>query len=108
MRKHAAGRTRGESLAAWLAQELRCPVEIVRQHGALAITEVRFERRSGDIVLYRPDGKTAALRQPDQPEHRIAMPIRQLQECLAEELRRLDPDEVYGEVLTKGLARLDA
>ncbi len=97
-----------DMLAAWLAQELRCPVEVVRQHGALAITEVRFERRSGDIVLYRPDGKTAALRQPDQPEHRIAMPIRQLQECLAEELRRLDPDEVYGEVLTKGLARLDS
>jgi glucose-6-phosphate dehydrogenase assembly protein OpcA len=97
-----------DMLAAWLAQELRCPIEIVRQDNAPAITEVRFERKSGDIVLYRPDGKTAALRQPDQPEHRIAMPIRQLQECLAEELRRLDPDEVYGEVLTRGLARLDA
>jgi hypothetical protein len=36
------------------------------------------------------------------------MPIRQLPECLAEELRRLDDDEVYGEVLTKGLARLTA
>ena len=75
---------------------------------ALAITQVRLERTSGDIVLDRPDGKTAALRQPDQPEHRIALPIRQLRECLAEELRRLDADEVYGEVLQKGLARIDA
>ena len=38
----------------------------------------------------------------------IALPIRQLRECLAEELRRLDADEVYGEVLQKGLPRIDA
>lgn len=95
-------------MAAWLAQALRCPVEIERVEGAPAITQVRLERSSGAIVLDRPDGKTAALRQPDQPEHRIALPIRQLRECLAEELRRLDADEVYGEVLQKGLARIDA
>ncbi|NMR20924.1 glucose-6-phosphate dehydrogenase assembly protein OpcA [Cellulomonas fimi] len=93
-------------LAAWLAQQLRCPVEIERQPDAPAITQVRLERRSGEIVLDRPDGKTAALRQPGQPEHRIALPIRQLRECLAEELRRLDADEVYADVLTKGMARL--
>ena len=95
-------------MAAWLAQALRCPVEIERVPGAPAITQVRLERASGDIVLDRPDGKTASLRQPDQPEHRIALPIRQLRECLVEELRRLDADEVYGEVLQKGLARIDA
>ncbi|UCN16292.1 glucose-6-phosphate dehydrogenase assembly protein OpcA [Cellulomonas iranensis] len=95
-------------MAAWLAHALRCPVEIERIPGAPAITQVRLERASGDIVLDRPDGKTAALRQPDQPEHRIALPIRQLRECLVEELRRLDADEVYGEVLQKGLARIDA
>ncbi|WP_426595662.1 glucose-6-phosphate dehydrogenase assembly protein OpcA [Cellulomonas sp. McL0617] len=95
-------------IAAWLAQSLRCPVEIERVTEALAITQVRLERSSGPIVLDRPDGKTAALHQPDQPDHRIALPIRQLPECLAEELRRLDADDVYGEVLQKGLARLDA
>ncbi|KQS97365.1 glucose-6-phosphate dehydrogenase assembly protein OpcA [Cellulomonas sp. Leaf395] len=95
-------------MAAWLAYALKCPVEIERVPDALAITQVRLERSSGDIVLDRPDGKTAALRQPDQPEHRIALPIRQLRECLAEELRRLDADEVYGEVLQKGLPRIDA
>lgn len=95
-------------MAAWLAQALRCPVEIQRVPGAPAITQVRLQRASGDIVLDRPDGKTAALHQPDQPEHRIALPIRQLRECLVEELRRLDADEVYGEVLQKGLSRIDA
>lgn len=95
-------------MAAWLAHALHCPVQIERQPDAPAITQVRLERRSGAIVLDRPDGKTAALRQPDQPEHRIALPIRQLRECLAEELRRLDADEVYGEVLRKGMTRVSA
>ncbi|GEL93599.1 glucose-6-phosphate dehydrogenase assembly protein OpcA [Cellulomonas composti] len=97
-----------DMVAAWLAHALRCPVDIERIPGAPAIVQVKLERASGDIILDRPDGKTAALHQPGQPEHRIALPIRHLRECLAEELRRLDPDEVYGEVLTKGLARLEA
>ncbi|WP_066588253.1 glucose-6-phosphate dehydrogenase assembly protein OpcA [Cellulomonas timonensis] len=95
-------------MAAWLAEALRCPVDVERVAGAPAITQVRLERKSGPIVLDRPDGKTAALSQPGQPEHRIALPIRQLRECLSEELRRLDPDEVYGEVLRKGLLRIES
>lgn len=95
-------------LAAWLAHALRCPVTVERSADAPAITQVRLQRRSGPIVLDRPDGKTAVLAQPGQPEHRISMPLRTTRECLVEELRRLDPDEVYGEVLTDGLARLTA
>jgi glucose-6-phosphate dehydrogenase assembly protein OpcA len=95
-------------IAAWLAWALRCPVEIDRIPGAPAITEVRLDRASGSIVLDRPDGKTAELHQPGQPSHRIALPIRELKECLVEELRRLDPDEVYGEVLLKGLTKVPA
>jgi len=34
---------------------------------------------------------------------RVAMPLRELRECLSEDLRRMDPDEVYGEVLQHGL-----
>ncbi len=34
------------------------------------------------------------------------MPLRTLTECLAEELRRMDADEVYGEVLADGLERI--
>lgn len=95
-------------IAAWLTYALRCPVEIEREPDAPAITKVQLDRASGPIVLSRPDGKTASLSQPDQPEHRIALPIRQLRECLAEELRRLDADEVYGEVLRKGLPKIGA
>ena len=94
-------------LAAWLGLALNCPVEINRLEGAPAVTEVRLVRASGDIVLARPDGKLATLSQPGQPDHHIALPIRQLRECLSEELRRLDADEVYGEVLQDGLIRLE-
>lgn len=94
-------------LAAWLAQRLRCPVKIVRQTSANAITKVILRRKSGEIVLERPDGRIATLSQPGQPAHRIALPVRELRECLSEELRRLDPDDVYGEVLSKGLARVE-
>lgn len=90
-------------LAAWLGHGLGCPVEVQEVDGASGVTRVTLEREVGDVVIDRPDGRTATLRQPGQPERRISMPLRPLEECLAEELRRLDPDEVYGEVLTRGL-----
>lgn len=93
--------------AAWIAQRLRCPVTIVRTSDDHAITKVVLRRKSGNIVIDRPDGRVATLSQPGQPDHRITLPIRELRECLSEELRRLDPDEIYGEVLNKGLARIE-
>ncbi|QIK83474.1 glucose-6-phosphate dehydrogenase assembly protein OpcA [Sanguibacter sp. HDW7] len=93
-------------LGAWLGEELDCEVEIVRTPGAQAVTAVTLTRPSGDITLARPTGKIAVLSQPGQPDHRIALPVRQLHECVAEELRRLDEDEMYGEVLTLGLVRV--
>ena len=44
----------------------------------------------------------ATLSQPGQPVHDVALPRRSLRDCLADELRRLDPDELYGEVITSG------
>lgn len=93
-------------LAAWLAQYLKCPVERVDEPGGQAATRVVLRRHSGDIEIARPRGTVATLAQPNQPTHRIALPVRALHECLSEELRRLDPDLVYGEVLHKGLSRL--
>ena len=42
--------------------------------------------------------------QPDQPTHDISLPRRNLRDCLAEELRRLDPTTCTVEVIPKGLA----
>jgi glucose-6-phosphate dehydrogenase assembly protein OpcA len=64
------------------------------------ITETRLTTPEGDIVVSRADGVTAVLSRPGAPDSRVALPRRDLAELLAEELRRLDPDEVYGEVIS--------
>jgi glucose-6-phosphate dehydrogenase assembly protein OpcA len=90
-------------LAAWLGVKLRCEATVVRVPDVEAITRVVLERKGGPIVLDRPDGRVVTITQPGKPERRMALPIRSLSEALIEEQRRLDPDEIYGEVLTKGL-----
>lgn len=96
-------------LAAWLQLQLQVPVTCNLTHTGLnwrGIHGVRLERKSGDIELTRVEPTTARLKQPDQPNHDISMPLRSLRDCLAEELRRLDPDEVYGRVVTEGLPQI--
>ena len=93
-------------MAGWLAQRLNCPVTRARTRAGTGMVSVRLKRRSGNIDLVRPDGPVATLAQPGQPVRRISLGRRQLAECLAEELRRLDPDETYAETLTKGLAKV--
>ncbi len=92
-------------LAAWLRLALDVPVDWAYldsedwPHGIKSVTLVRD---SGDIILERPDSGVAVLTQPGQPVHELAFPRRTLRECLAEELRRLDPDVLYGRVITEG------
>lgn len=92
-------------LAAWLTKALNAPVTIAAGPVGTGLRRVRLTRRGGDIELHRPHHDVAELYQPHQPVQRISLPRRSLRDCLAEELRRLDPDEVFGEVITEGLAR---
>jgi glucose-6-phosphate dehydrogenase assembly protein OpcA len=93
-----------ELLAAWLAKRLHCPVTLVPSRQGTGIISVRLDRESGPLDLVRPqDGTTATLSQPGRPERTIALPPRSDAECLADELRRLDPDEVYADALRDGL-----
>jgi glucose-6-phosphate dehydrogenase assembly protein OpcA len=93
-------------LAGWIAQMLKCPVKRARTRAGSGMISVRLERRSGDVDLVRPDGNVATLTQAGQPVRRIGLARRGLAECLADELRRLDPDEIYAQALTKGLAKV--
>ena len=95
-------------MAGWLAQALQCPVTRTRTPAGTGMTSVRLTRGSGNIDLLRPDGAVATLSPPGQPVRRISLGRRELAECLADELHRLDPDEVYAQTLTKGLALIDA
>ncbi len=93
-------------LAGWLAQRLRVPVTRVATPPGSGISAVRLERRSGPIDLVRPGDVVATLSQPGQPDRRITLPRRQEAEILADELRRLDPDDTYEDALRQGLDRL--
>jgi glucose-6-phosphate dehydrogenase assembly protein OpcA len=94
----------GDLLAGWLAVRLRCPVSIARARHRSGIISVRLERASGTVDLVRPlEGNTATLSQPGQPVRTLALPHRGDAECLADELRRLDQDEVYQDALVTGL-----
>jgi len=95
-------------MAGWLAQALQCPVTRTRTRAGTGMTSVRLTRPSGNTDLLRPDGAVATLSPPGQPSRRISLGRRALAECLADELHRLDPDEVYAQTLTKGLAMITA
>ncbi|GAB3563139.1 glucose-6-phosphate dehydrogenase assembly protein OpcA [Amycolatopsis endophytica] len=94
-----------ELLAGWLAEYLKVPVRRVKTTTAQGIVSVALERRSGAIELHRPDGKIGTLMQPGQPTRRIALHRRNTKDCLIEELRRLDPDEIF-EASLQGLDKL--
>ncbi len=81
-------------LAAWLSDRLRVRVTRHVSEGP-GITGVAMTTRSGEISLQRSDGKLATLTSPGQPDRPVALRRRTTAELLAEELRRLDPDDVY-------------
>ena len=91
-------------LAAWLSDRLRVPVERTSSDGP-GITEVVMETKQGAISLTRPDGRLATLSSPGEPDRPVALKRRDVAELLAEELRRLDPDDVYAATV-KHLAQL--
>jgi glucose-6-phosphate dehydrogenase assembly protein OpcA len=94
------GNPSADLMTAWLASRLRIPVTSEASAGP-GVTDVSFATSEGDITLTRHDGRVAHLSRPGQPERRVALHRRDTPELLAEELRRLDPDEVYAESLAQ-------
>lgn len=92
------GNPTAELLAAWLGSRLDVPARLQSSPGP-GITEVELAMNGSSILLTRPDGRLATLSRPGQPDRTVALPRRSLPELLTEELRRLDPDEVYAETL---------
>jgi glucose-6-phosphate dehydrogenase assembly protein OpcA len=91
-------------LAAWLQLQLPAiPVRLAEAEGEAPVQGVRLARRGGDVEISRPHGDVAQLYLPGQSVQHVALPVRTLPACLAEELRRLDDDVVFGRVLTRGL-----
>ncbi len=89
-------------LAGWLASRIDGPVR--RVVGEL---KVEIERRSETVVLRRPQkGVTATLSRTGKPDALVPLQRRDVPECLAEDLRRLDADTIYCAAL-EGIDRVE-
>ncbi|MEU4194033.1 glucose-6-phosphate dehydrogenase assembly protein OpcA [Kribbella sp. NPDC026611] len=94
----AKGNPSADLMASWLACNLGVPVEQRNSRGP-GLTAVRMFTPSGPIALTRPDGAVATFSVPGQPDRPVALKRRVTAELLSEELRRLDPDDVYAKTL---------
>jgi glucose-6-phosphate dehydrogenase assembly protein OpcA len=92
------GSASADLLAAWLEDRLGIAVVRKTTRGP-GITGVKLVTKHGEITLTRPDGRLATLVRTGQPDRAVPLPRRGTEELLAEELRRLDPDEVYNETI---------
>jgi glucose-6-phosphate dehydrogenase assembly protein OpcA len=82
-------------MAGWLASRIDGPVQ-----RAVGDLKVELRRKSETVTLSRPQtGVTATLSRTGRPEALIPLARREAKECLAEDLRRLDADEVYFKAL---------
>jgi glucose-6-phosphate dehydrogenase assembly protein OpcA len=89
-------------LAGWLASRIDGPVR--RTVGEL---KVELVRNTETVTLSRPqEGKTATVSRTAKPDALVPLPRRDTRECLAEDLRRLDPDAIYFSAL-EGIDRVD-
>lgn len=103
----AADSVSTDLLAGWLALRLGC--EVSRRSVGDAGTgmhHVTMNRASGPVTLSRPGSSTGTLHTPNQPDRQVALTRRSLRDCIAEELRRIDADEIYNEVLRLGVAKI--
>jgi glucose-6-phosphate dehydrogenase assembly protein OpcA len=98
-------------LVGWLRSKLGIPVELKK--AARDIQEVNIKMKGDgpdtELVIRRRDERTAVIQRADQAERVMPLAPRDLGDLLAEDVRRLDADEVYAEALSawtgsKGLA----
>ncbi|MFD5752493.1 glucose-6-phosphate dehydrogenase assembly protein OpcA [Streptomyces sp. NPDC127033] len=92
------GNPSAELLARWLTERLRVPV-VLKPTAGPVVTAVQLSTGRGDIRIDRPDGPVATLTIPGRPTRTLALRVRGTAELIAEELRRLDPDEAYAAAL---------
>ena len=85
---------------AWLTDRLKVPIDRVNSKGP-GITDVKLVTGGGAITITRPDGLLAQFSIPNAPNRPVALKRRELAELLAEECRRLDPDDVYRETVER-------
>ncbi|VEH08554.1 oxppcycle protein OpcA [Corynebacterium kutscheri] len=102
--------------AGWLTERLGVPVERLDCHCIhtmdeegrfpIPVEKVELDRAQGTLVIENNSaGDTLIVRFPGQNTQRVALAKRNEADCLAEELRHLDPDPAYARAL-KGLGEV--
>ncbi|GAA1791479.1 glucose-6-phosphate dehydrogenase assembly protein OpcA [Luedemannella flava] len=90
----------------WLASRLKIEPRFVADAAAPRMTTVTLNCANGDELSLTRDNDAAVFRRSGQPDHPLPLTRRPLGEELAEELRRLDADQIYSDALG-ALAGLD-
>lgn len=93
------GRPSTYLLAGWLRTALDIPVTTTGS-SAGHVERITVRLREGDIVVDRPAGATAAtISRTGAREQLTNLPLRPMEDCLMEDLRRLDADPIYARAL---------
>lgn len=95
-------------IAAWLRRSTDLPAKLETDPQAETITGVYFDFETGEqVALTRKAGTSIAhlIRTGLEPR-KVNLPRRGVQDCLMEELRRLDPDVYYGALVVEELPQL--
>ncbi|MGL4832358.1 MAG: glucose-6-phosphate dehydrogenase assembly protein OpcA [Propionibacteriaceae bacterium] len=93
-----------ELLAAWL--EARLGVKTVRTiTDGPGITAARLLTPAGPIEIARTDGVLASYAVPGQPKRTVALRRREQDQLIAEELARMDVDDIFDQTLAVLLTR---
>ncbi|MPM63791.1 hypothetical protein SDC9_110675 [bioreactor metagenome] len=87
-------------LAAWLGLRLGVDVKVVQTAGP-GITAARLQTPAGVVEIVRTDLEETVYRMPGQPERKVALRRRNVDELITEELRRMDDDVVLADVLAE-------
>lgn len=92
-------------LSGWLVDRLRAPITRKTTDG-VGIIDVTLTTKAGDVRICRRNDREGTLTVPGQPDRPVALRRRELPELLTEELRRLDPDDVYAATVRR-LQKMD-
>ena len=97
-------------VAAWLHHQLGVPVDRIVDREAHTITDITFFFDDDTTVSLSRSATSsvARLSRPGLEDRSVNLARRSVQDSLMEDLRRMDPDVYYGELLTKELPRLAA
>lgn len=102
-----AGNPAADLLVAWLESRLKITM-VVKRGDAAHISSVRLHTSLGDVVIERVNDTTSSFSVPGAAEHHVPLGARTHAELLAEDLRRLDNDEIYQETIAHLLKGLDS